>query len=41
MTTKASSTRKGGKITTTVKKEVKEKLTKQAIGLEILNLSIG
>ena len=41
MTTKASSTRKGGKTTTTVKKEVKEKLTKQAIGLEIQNLSIG
>ncbi|OUR98382.1 partitioning protein [Flavobacteriales bacterium 33_180_T64] len=41
MTTKASSTRKGGKTTTTVKKEVKEKLAKQAIGLEILNLSIG
>jgi ParB family chromosome partitioning protein len=41
MTTKASSTRKGGKTTATVKKEVKEKLTSQAFGLEILNLSIG
>ncbi len=41
MTTKASSTRKGGKTTRTTKKEVKEKLTKKAIGLEISNLSIG
>ena len=41
MTTKASSTRKGGKSTTTVMKEVTEKLTKQAINLEILNLNIG
>ncbi len=40
MTTKASSARKVGKTTAIVKKEVKEKLTKQAIGLEILNLSI-
>ncbi len=41
MTTKASSTKKGGKTTATVKKEVKEKLTSKTIGLEILNLSIG
>ena len=34
MTTKASSTRKGGKSTTTVMKEVTEKLTKQAINLD-------
>ncbi|WP_347373956.1 ParB/RepB/Spo0J family partition protein [Aequorivita sp. Q41] len=40
MTTKASSTRKGGKTTITVKNEVKEKLTKPTIGLEILNLNI-
>jgi ParB family chromosome partitioning protein len=41
MTTKASSTRNGGKTTATVKKEVKEKLTSKTIGLEILNLNIG
>ena len=41
MTTKASSTRNGGKTTTTVKKEVKEKLANKAVGQEILNLSIG
>jgi len=41
MTTKASSTRNGGKTTAIVKKEVKEKLTNQAVGLEVLNLSMG
>ncbi len=41
MTTKASSIRKGGKTSATVKKEVKEKLTQKAIGLQIQNLSIG
>lgn len=37
MTIKASSTRKDGKTTTTVKKGVKEKSTSQAISLEILS----
>lgn len=40
MTTKASTTRKSGKKITTAKKEVKEKLTQKAIGLQIQNLSI-
>ena len=39
MTTKASTTRKSGKKITTAKKEVKEKLTQKAIGLQIENLS--
>ncbi|SDS00412.1 chromosome partitioning protein, ParB family [Gillisia sp. Hel1_33_143] len=41
MTTKASTTRKSGKRITTAKKEVKEKLTQKAIGLQIENLSIA
>ena len=41
MTTKASTTRKSGKKITTAKKEVKEKLTQKAIGLQIENLSIA
>ncbi len=40
MTTKASTTSRNGKSSTTVKKEVKEKLTQRAIGLQIQNLSI-
>ena len=41
MTTKASTTSRNGKSNTAVKKEVKEKLTQRAIGLQIQNLSIG
>ncbi len=41
MTTKASTTRKSGKKNMTAKKEVKEKLTQKAIGLQIENLSIA
>ncbi|RXG22794.1 MULTISPECIES: ParB/RepB/Spo0J family partition protein [Flavobacteriaceae] len=41
MTTKASTTRKSGKKITAAKKEVKEKLTQKAIGLQIENLSIA
>jgi len=40
MTTKASTTSRNGKVSTAVKKEVKEKLTQRAIGLQIQNLSI-
>ena len=40
MTTKASTTSRNGKSSTAVKKEVKEKLTQRAIGLQIQNLSI-
>ena len=40
MTTKASSTKKNGKANATVKKNVKEKLTQNAIGLQIQNLNI-
>jgi ParB family chromosome partitioning protein len=40
MTTKASTTSRNGKANATVKKEVKEKLTQRAIGLQIQNLSI-
>ena len=40
MTTKASTTSRNGKASTAVKKEVKEKLTQRAIGLQIQNLSI-
>jgi len=40
MTTKAVKTRRNGKANTTVKNEVKEKLTRKAIGLEIQNLNI-
>jgi len=40
MTTKASTTRRNGKPSTAVKKEVKERLTQKAIGLQIQNLSI-
>ena len=40
MTTKASSTRKNGKANATVKKNVKEKLTQYAVGLQIQNLNI-
>ncbi|MFH6602583.1 ParB/RepB/Spo0J family partition protein [Maribacter algicola] len=40
MTTKASITSRNGKSSTAVKKEVKEKLTQRAIGLQIQNLSI-
>lgn len=40
MTTKASTTRKNGRATATIKKEVKEKLTQKAIGLQIQNLNI-
>ena len=41
MTTKASTTSRNGKASATVKKEVKEKLTQRAIGLQIQNLSIN
>ena len=41
MTTKVSTTRKSGKKITAAKKEVKEKLTQKAIGLQIENLSIA
>ena len=40
MTTKASTTSRNGKASTAVKKEVKERLTQKAIGLQIQNLSI-
>lgn len=40
MTTKAVKTRRNGKANATVKNEVKEKLTRKAIGLEIQNLNI-
>lgn len=40
MTTKASTTSRNGKSSTAVNKEVKEKLTQRAIGLQIQNLSI-
>ncbi len=40
MTTKASTTSRNGKASTAVKKEVKERLTQRAIGLQIQNLSI-
>lgn len=40
MTTKASTTRRNGKSIKAVKKEVKERLTQKAIGLQIQNLSI-
>jgi ParB family chromosome partitioning protein len=40
MTTKVSTTSRNGKSSTAVKKEVKEKLTQRAIGLQIQNLSI-
>jgi ParB family chromosome partitioning protein len=40
MTTKAVKTRRNGKANATVKKEVKEKLTKNAIGLQVQNLNI-
>lgn len=40
MTTKASTTKKNGRATATIKKEVKEKLTQKAIGLQIQNLNI-
>jgi ParB family chromosome partitioning protein len=40
MTTKAVKTRKNGKANATVKKNVKEKLTQNAIGLQIQNLNI-
>jgi len=40
MTTKASTTSRNGKTSTAVKKEVKEKLTQRAIGLQIQSLSI-
>ncbi|TYC10594.1 ParB/RepB/Spo0J family partition protein [Bizionia gelidisalsuginis] len=40
MTTKASTTRRNGKANATVKKEVKEKLTQSAIGLQVQNLNI-
>jgi ParB family chromosome partitioning protein len=40
MTTKVSTTRKNGKATATVKKEVKKKLTRSAIGLQVQELSI-
>lgn len=40
MTTKAVKTRRNGKANATVKKEVKEKLTQNAIGLRIQNLNI-
>ena len=40
MTTKASTTRRNGKPSTAIKKEVKKKLTQKVIGLQIQNLSI-
>nr|WP_299074094.1 ParB/RepB/Spo0J family partition protein [uncultured Allomuricauda sp.] len=40
MTTKASIKSRNGKVSTTVKKDVKEGLTQKAIGLQIQNLSI-
>ena len=40
MTTKAVKTRRNGKANATVKKEVKEKLTQNAIGLRVQNLNI-
>tara|TARA_R110002049_G_scaffold242357_1_gene416157 strand:- start:1377 stop:3173 length:1797 start_codon:yes stop_codon:yes gene_type:complete len=40
MTTKASTTRKNGKATATVKNEVKKKLIQKAIGLQVQELSI-
>ncbi|MEM6516194.1 MAG: ParB/RepB/Spo0J family partition protein, partial [Bacteroidota bacterium] len=40
MTTKASATSRNGKASTAVKKEVKERLTQKAIGLQFQNLSI-
>lgn len=40
MTTKASTTRKNGRATATIKKEVKGKLTQNAIGLQVQNLNI-
>jgi ParB family chromosome partitioning protein len=40
MTTKASPTSKNGKATATVKNEVKKKLTQNAIGLQVQDLSI-
>jgi ParB family chromosome partitioning protein len=40
MTTKASTTKKNGRATATIKKEVKEKLTQKAIGLQVQNLNI-
>ena len=40
MTTKASTTCRNGKARTAVKKEVKERLTQKAIGLQVQNLSI-
>ena len=41
MTTTASTTSKNGKAKTTVKNEVKKKLTQSAIGLQVQELSIG
>ncbi|PQV51477.1 ParB family chromosome partitioning protein [Jejuia pallidilutea] len=41
MTTKASTASKNGKATTTVKNEVKKKLTQQAIRLQVQELPIG
>lgn len=41
MTTKASTTRKNGRATSTVKNEVKKKLTQKAIGLQVQELPIG
>ncbi|WP_147677785.1 ParB/RepB/Spo0J family partition protein [Algibacter pacificus] len=41
MTTTASTTSKNGKAKTTVKNEVKKKLTQRAIGLQVQELSIG
>lgn len=41
MTTKASTERKNGKASATVKNEVKKKLTQSAIGLQVQELSIG
>lgn len=40
MTTKASTKSRNGKVSTAVKKDVKERLTQKAIGLQIQNLSI-
>ena len=40
MTTKASTTRRNGSSSAAVRKEVKEKLTQKAIGLQVQNLSI-
>lgn len=40
MTTKASTTRKNGRATATVKNEVKKKLTQSAIGLQVQDLAI-